>query len=353
MNLASNVVRSAQTHTDRAALRLGDGVVSFRELDRDSARVAGLLRDRGLRPGDRVGIMLPNIPEFAVVYFGVLRAGAVVVPMNPMFKAREVAYKLDDSGASLMFAWHAFAHEAQTGAKQAEADAIVVDPNGFSEVLASARPAEDVVDRDKDDAAAILYTSGTTGQPKGAELTQANLTRNTEVVVADLIRLTTDDVIFGGLPLFHAFGQTCTLENKIATPSAMTVLGVPVDLSRISVDSYLVAGIADHITPWQNCYRSTQLLGGDSRFILSTSGHIAALVNPPGNPKASYQVNKDNPGDPEQWLKTAETVQGSWWPDAVAWLGERCGAEKTAPEELGGAGLPALADAPGTYVLDN
>jgi polyhydroxyalkanoate synthase len=119
------------------------------------------------------------------------------------------------------------------------------------------------------------------------------------------------------------------------------------------VDSYLVAGIADHITPWQNCYRSTQLLGGDSRFVLSTSGHIAALVNPPGNPKASYHVNKENPGDPELWLKTAETVSGSWWPDIVAWLGERCGPEKAAPDELGGGGLRPLVDAPGTYVFDS
>jgi polyhydroxyalkanoate synthase len=132
----------------------------------------------------------------------------------------------------------------------------------------------------------------------------------------------------------------------------MSVLGVPVDLSRIEVDSYVVAGIADHITPWQNCYRSTQLLGGDSRFILSTSGHIAALVNPPGNQKASYQTNKDNPADAQQWLKTAETQPGSWWPDMLAWLGERCGAEKRAPKRLGGHGLRPLVDAPGTYAFD-
>jgi polyhydroxyalkanoate synthase len=151
----------------------------------------------------------------------------------------------------------------------------------------------------------------------------------------------------------HADFVDFGLENRLVTPGSMTVLGLPVDLSRVEVDSYLVAGIADHITPWQNCYRSTQLLGGDSRFILSTSGHIAALVNPPGNPKASYQVNKENPGDPELWLKTAETVPGSWWPDIVAWLGERCGPEKAAPDELGGAGLRPLVEAPGTYVFDS
>ncbi|HYT10909.1 MAG TPA: alpha/beta fold hydrolase, partial [Mycobacteriales bacterium] len=146
----------------------------------------------------------------------------------------------------------------------------------------------------------------------------------------------------------HADFVDLAMENHLVTPGVMTVLGVPVDLSRIDVGTYLVAGIADHITPWQNCYRSTQLLGGDSRFVLSTSGHIAALVNPPGNPKASYSVNKENPADPQEWLRTAQTEQGSWWPDALAWLGERCGAEVAAPTELGGAGLPPLIDAPGT-----
>jgi len=151
----------------------------------------------------------------------------------------------------------------------------------------------------------------------------------------------------------HADFVDLAMENHLVTPGAMSVLGVPVDLSRIEVDAYVVAGIADHLTPWQNCYRSTQLLGGDSRFILSTSGHIAALVNPPGNPKASYQTNEDNPADAQQWLEAAETQQGSWWPDMLAWLGERCGAEKRAPARLGGAGLRPLVEAPGTYVFDS
>ena len=150
----------------------------------------------------------------------------------------------------------------------------------------------------------------------------------------------------------HADFVNLAMENWLVTRGALTVLGIRVDLSRVEVDTYLLAGIADHITPWQNCYRSTQLLGGDSRFVLSTSGHIAALVNPPGNPKASYQTNKQNPADPQEWLRTAHTEQGSWWPDALAWLGERCGAEKPAPGELGGAGVPPIIDAPGTYAFD-
>jgi len=151
----------------------------------------------------------------------------------------------------------------------------------------------------------------------------------------------------------HADFVDLALDNKLVTPGELTVLGTPADLSQITVDSYIVAGIADHITPWQNCYRSTQLLGGESRFILSTSGHIAALVNPPGSPKATYQAGKANPASPADWLKTAESEPGSWWPDLLAWLGDRCGADKPAPQEPGGGGLRPLAAAPGTYVFDS
>ena len=151
----------------------------------------------------------------------------------------------------------------------------------------------------------------------------------------------------------HADFVDMAMDNLLTEAGGVSVMGVPIDLSRIDTDAYVVAGIADHITPWQNCYRSTQLLGGTTRFVLSTSGHIAALVNPPGNPKASYQVNKDNPADPADWLTTAQTQQGTWWTDASGWLAERCGSQKPAPEQLGGAGLRALVDAPGTYVFDS
>ena len=224
MNLASRVVRGAEAGPDRAALRLEHDAVSYRQLDQDSARVARLLHDRGVRPGDRVGIMLPNVPEFALVYFGVLRAGGVVVPMNPLLKAREVGYYLGDSQARVMFVWHDFEAEGRAGAEHAEADVIAVDPGGFGKVLASVQPGEEMVERDGEDTAVILYTSGTTGQPKGAELTHANLISNSEIVLSDLIRLTPDDVIFGGLPLFHAFGQTCTLNSAVASGACLTLL---------------------------------------------------------------------------------------------------------------------------------
>jgi long-chain acyl-CoA synthetase len=224
VSLATILPDSASVHPDRVALRLEDAATTYRELDEQSARAAGLLRDRGIQPGDRVGVMLPNTPEFAVIYYGVLRAGGVVVPMNPLLKAREVAYYLGDSGARLLFAWHAFADEAEAGAKRAEAEAIIVDPATFGEALASAQPAWEVAERQDDDTAVVLYTSGTTGQPKGAELTHANLVRNTEVVRTDLLRLTAEDVVFGGLPLFHSFGQTCTLNAAAAAGACLTLL---------------------------------------------------------------------------------------------------------------------------------
>src|ERR1700758_2648061 len=140
--------------------------------------------------------------------------------------------------------------------------------------------------------------------------------------------------------------------NGLVTPGAVTMLGSPVDLAAVNRDSYIVAGITDHICPWQSCYRSTQLLGGKPRFLLSTSGHIAAMVNPPGNAKARYQMAKECPEDPQEWLRRAETAHGSWWPDYTGWLAERCGEQKPAPGELGGGGLTPISDAPGTYVYD-
>jgi len=141
------------------------------------------------------------------------------------------------------------------------------------------------------------------------------------------------------------------LGNQLTETGAATMLGTPVDLSTVTVDTYVTAGIADHLCPWQACYRSTQLLGGESRFILSTSGHIASLVNPPGNPKSTFQVADRTPADAEEWLSAARTEKGSWWPDFTAWLGERCGEEVPAPTDLGG-GLEVLGEAPGTYVFD-
>ena len=142
------------------------------------------------------------------------------------------------------------------------------------------------------------------------------------------------------------------MSNALTKPGAASMLGSPVDLSTIDVDSYVVAGIDDHISPWPSAYRATQLLGSRKiRFVLSNAGHIAAMVNPPSNPKATYRLAPGNPPDHREWLAQAETAQGSWWPDYTTWLADRSGGRKQAPRTLGNAKFRPLGPAPGTYVL--
>ncbi len=223
-NLALGLAEAKEMYPDRAAVRLDDLVLTYDELDERSARVAGLLAARGVAPGDRVGLMLPNVPQFPVLYYGVLRAGAVVVPMNPLLKAREVEYYLGDSGARLVFAWHAVAAEAAKGAEAAGAGFVPVDPEGLDRLLGEHAPVTAVTSRADDDTAVILYTSGTTGKPKGAELTHANLARNAAVSATTLFHLEPDDVVMGCLPLFHSFGQTCGLNAAVSSGACLTLL---------------------------------------------------------------------------------------------------------------------------------
>jgi class II poly(R)-hydroxyalkanoic acid synthase len=146
---------------------------------------------------------------------------------------------------------------------------------------------------------------------------------------------------------------TMGLHNSLVTPGAVSMLGTPVDLNQLTTDAYVVAGIADHISPWQACYRSARLLGVKNvRFVLSSSGHIASLVNPPGNPRARFQVAGVDEPDPAFWAESAEQQSDSWWPDFVSWLGERSGKKKDAPDTLGGAGMAPLEPAPGSYVRE-
>src|SRR3954462_6463669 len=173
-NLAQHLTDTAARHGDRPALKVDAAVLTYDELDEASGRVAGLLKNRGLAAGDRVGIMLPNVPYFPVVYYGILRAGGVVVPMNVLLKGREVTFYLTDPQAKVLFAWHDFAAAAEEGAKEAGAEAVIVKPGEFEALLADAPRAPENAERDGSDTAVILYTSGTTGTPKGAELTHEN-----------------------------------------------------------------------------------------------------------------------------------------------------------------------------------
>jgi long-chain acyl-CoA synthetase len=224
MNLASIVTESAAKVPDHPAIRLGDAELSYAALDDLSARVATLLSEEGVEPGDRVGVMLPNVPQFPIAYYGVLRAGAVVVPMNVLLKRREIAFYLGDSGAKLLLAWHEFAEEARGGAEDAGSELIEVEPESFAALLAGHEPAPGLADTAEHDTAVILYTSGTTGKPKGAELTHANLLRNADVSSRTTSEIAAGDVVFGGLPLFHSFGQTVSMNASLMVGACLTLV---------------------------------------------------------------------------------------------------------------------------------
>jgi polyhydroxyalkanoate synthase len=140
--------------------------------------------------------------------------------------------------------------------------------------------------------------------------------------------------------------------NVLCRPGGLTVLGAPVRLDRITIPTYVTGGITDHLTPWRGCYRTTQLVSGPSTFVLSNAGHIASLVNPPGNPKASYYLGSEPGSDPDEWLAGAQQHTGSWWQHWADWILERSGDERRAPAKLGGRRHPVLDPAPGRYVKD-
>ncbi len=222
-NLADNLTRSAEQHGDRPAIKLDDRVMSYTELQDGARRVAALLKSTGVGRGDRVGMVMPNVPQFPVLFYGAVAIGAVVVPMNPLLKGREVKYYLEDSGASIVFAWKDMAEEAGKGASEAGIECVEVGPD-FADVLAQHEPDEEVVDRDGDDTVVLLYTSGTTGQPKGAELTHHGMSTNAATSAETLIELTEEDVVMGCLPLFHVFGLTCGLNASILKGSCLTLI---------------------------------------------------------------------------------------------------------------------------------
>jgi len=223
-NLSSILDRSAARQPDHTAIRLDDLRISYQQLSDAAGRLAGLLKSAGIQPGDRVGLMMPNIPAFPVAFYGALAAGAIVVPMNPLLKDREVGYYLGDSGARLLFAWRHAAGEAAKGAADAGAQVIEIDDADLSSVLAGVSADAAAAAPDDGDTAVILYTSGTTGQPKGAQLTHGGLTTNARLTAETLLHNSPDDVMMGCLPLFHVFGLTCGLNATVLAGGTLTLL---------------------------------------------------------------------------------------------------------------------------------
>ena len=243
-NLARLLTDAAAEHGGRPAVRLDDLTLTYTELDAAVSRCAGLLREAGVSPGDRVGVMLPNVPQFPVVYYGVLRAGGIVVPMNVLLKERETRFYLDDPGARLVLVAEEVAAAARAGADAVGARCIVVD-DAFAEQLAGAEPVTGDAEREGSDTAVILYTSGTTGTPKGAELTHDNLYDNARVTATTLFEFTCEDVVLGALPLFHAFGQTCAMNAAVHAGALLTML------PRFDPAKGLAVIARDHVTVFE------------------------------------------------------------------------------------------------------
>ena len=218
LNLAVILQESAAAHPDKEAVVLGPFRLTYGQVEALSNQVADSLRRQGLKRGDRVGVMLPNVPQFPITYYGVLKAGGVVVPMNVLLKAPEVNFYLADSEARFLVGWEDFAGEALKGAP-AGVTSFIVNKPGSETVPEGARPftelmagnaAFDPEPTDADDTAVILYTSGTTGKPKGAELTHFNLYMNC-TTAGSLFGFRDDDVGLAVLPLFHSFGQSSVM----------------------------------------------------------------------------------------------------------------------------------------------
>lgn len=244
MNYASLISWASARHPDRPAVRFEDSTLSYRELDCEVRVMAQTLRAHGLVSGDRVALMMSNCPQFVVAFWGgALRAGCVVVPMNPLFQEREVDYYLKDSGTKAFIHSESVLLDAGTGAVSAgqlharwtvrdhapqTGEPLSTDLEAAMERVRNSDlpPSDDLTLTNADDPAVLLYTSGTTGRPKGAILTHSNLTANVSVFSSRCLQITEEDVVFGGaLPLFHSFGQTLGMGSAFAAGACLSLLG--------------------------------------------------------------------------------------------------------------------------------
>ncbi|MDN3936963.1 long-chain fatty acid--CoA ligase [Arthrobacter sp. YD4] len=230
ISVAAILAESARRSPDRTALIVGEDRTSYGDLWRQTREYAGALRARGIGRGDAVAVLIPNVPDFARVYYAVLALGAIVVPVHALLKAREIEYVLQDSGARLMICADALLGEGAAGAAASGVDVLtVMSPEGgdlprLEAEAAAAEPIRSYEPCRPSDTATILYTSGTTGKPKGALGTHFALVEQTSVILTSVMDFKPGDVLFGGLPLFHTFGQTVVLNAGLRAGATVVLL---------------------------------------------------------------------------------------------------------------------------------
>jgi len=235
LTIASILAESAVRHADRTAVVLGELRLTYAQLWGHALQYASVLRERGVGRGDKVALLLPNTPHFPLAYYGTLALGAVAVPVHALLKAEEIQYVLEDSGAKALVCAAPLLGEGAKGAELAGVPVLaVMDPPGgvdsdatlerIDTLALSATPIPALVATEPDDTAVILYTSGTTGTPKGAEITHLNVTMNVVASAMHSFDITQDDVVLGCLPLFHTFGQTCCMNTAFYVGASVVML---------------------------------------------------------------------------------------------------------------------------------
>ena len=224
-NLATNLVTTAEQHPDNTMIAMGGKHLPYAAMHQLAAKLAGDLRASGIEPGDRVALILPNVPAFPVAFFATLYAGGTVVPMNPLLKAGEIDFFFTNSGAKIAFVWPDFVEDVTKGAANSGTKVIPCDPMGpLPGFLEAGEPITVPVAREDDDTAIILYTSGTTGRPKGAELTHRNIHLNATRCARDIAQITGADVVMGCLPLFHVFGLVVGLQAAVIAGASLALI---------------------------------------------------------------------------------------------------------------------------------
>ncbi len=230
LTIASILAESAVRHADRTAVVLGELRLTYAQLWGHALQYAAVLRERGIGPGDRVALLLPNTPHFPLAYYGTLALGAVAVPVHALLKAEEIQYVLADSGAKALVCAAPLLGEGAKGAELAGVPVLAVMDGGdatldrIDTLALSATPIPALVPTEPDDTAVILYTSGTTGQPKGAEITHLNVTMNVVASAVHSFDINENDVVLGCLPLFHTFGQTCCMNTAFYVGASIVLL---------------------------------------------------------------------------------------------------------------------------------
>ncbi len=252
LNLAMILEESAKARPEKPALTLG-AELTYAGLRDAAKRFANALAALGVERGDKVALMVPNVPQFAVAYFGALNLGAAVVPLNVLLRGPEISYHLGDSDAVALVAWEGFLEEARKGFEDAESceNFIVVEqPDGegapegthsFDALLASSGAEYEMAQTMPEDTAVVIYTSGTTGRPKGAELTHSNMLMNALCNADKLLELYEEDVGIAVLPLFHIFGQTCVMNAFLY--KGCTVALVPRFEPKAALETIQSAGV--------------------------------------------------------------------------------------------------------------